>query len=60
MAEEFDTYAARMDEARRMVDWCGCLTGVRYFFRYDWHEGTFRTTETDLSDADLAWARDDA
>src|SRR3569833_1641225 len=46
------------DEARRMVGWCNCLGGVRYFFRYDWQEGTFRTTETDLPDADLAWARD--
>lgn len=46
------------DEARRMVGWCNCLGGVRYFFRYDWQEGTFRTTETDLTDADLAWARD--
>src|SRR3954463_8917047 len=46
------------DEARRMVNWCGCLSGVRYFFRYDWADGTFRTTETDLPDADLAWARD--
>lgn len=46
------------DEARRMVGWCNCLGGVRYFFRYDWREGTFRTTETDLPDADLAWARD--
>jgi signal transduction histidine kinase len=46
------------NEARRMVDWCGCLGGVRYFFRYDWQEGTLRTTETDLTDADLAWARD--
>ena len=46
------------DEARRMVGWCNCLGGVRYFFRYDWQDGTFRTTETDLPDADLAWARD--
>ena len=46
------------DEARRMVNWCGCLGGVRYFFRYDWQDGTFRTTETDLPDTDLAWARD--
>jgi signal transduction histidine kinase len=46
------------DVARRMAGFCGCLGGVRYFFRYDWHDGTFRTTETDLPDADLAWARD--
>src|SRR5689334_13985088 len=46
------------DVARGMVEWCRCLTGVRYFFRYDWREGTLRTTETDLPDADLAWARD--
>jgi signal transduction histidine kinase len=46
------------DAARNMVKWCDCLSGVRYFFRYDWKEGTFRTTETDLADADLAWARD--
>jgi signal transduction histidine kinase len=44
--------------ARQMVAWCGCLSGVRYFFRYDWHDGTFRTTETSFTDADLAWARD--
>jgi len=46
------------DVARGMVSWCNCLSGVRYFFRYDWRDGTLRTTETDLSDADLAWARD--
>src|SRR3954471_16108748 len=46
------------NEARRLVSWCACLSGVRYFFRYDWQEGTLRTTDTDLSDADLAWARD--
>jgi signal transduction histidine kinase len=46
------------DIARQMVSWCDCLGGVRYFFRYDWKDGTFRTTETDLPDADLAWVRD--
>jgi signal transduction histidine kinase len=46
------------DVARKMVSWCECLAGVHYFFRYDWKDGTFRTTETDLPDADLAWARD--
>lgn len=45
-------------EARKLMGWCGCLGGVHYFFRYDWKDGTFRTTETELSDADLAWARD--
>src|SRR5579885_528892 len=44
--------------ARRMAGFCNCLSGVHYFFRYDWHDGTFRTTVTDLPDADLAWARD--
>jgi signal transduction histidine kinase len=46
------------DVARVLVEWCHCLSGVRYFFRYDWRDGTLRTTETDLPDADLAWARD--
>jgi len=46
------------DVARVVVEWCHCLSGVRYFFRYDWNDGTLRTTDTDLSDADLAWARD--
>ena len=46
------------DIARGVMSWCSCLSGVRYFFRYDWREGTFRTTESDLPDADLAWARD--
>jgi signal transduction histidine kinase len=46
------------DIARQMVSWCDCLAGVRYFFRYDWKDGTFRTTETDLPDAELAWVRD--
>jgi len=46
------------DVARFVLDWCHCLSGVRYFFRYDWRDGTLRTTETDLPDADLAWARD--
>src|ERR1041385_3575564 len=44
--------------ARDMMGWCDCLSGVSYFFRYDWTEGTFRTTETDLADADLARVRD--
>ncbi|MEO7086014.1 MAG: HAMP domain-containing sensor histidine kinase [Gemmatimonadaceae bacterium] len=46
------------DIARQTVGWCDCLSGVRYFFRYDWRDGTFRTTDTDLPDAELAWARD--
>jgi signal transduction histidine kinase len=46
------------DIARETVGWCDCLSGIRYFFRFDWTEGTFRTTETDFPDADLAWARD--
>src|SRR6185369_7309336 len=46
------------DVARFVLDWCHCLSGVKYFFRYDWTDGTLRTTETDLPDADLAWARD--
>jgi len=46
------------DAVRGIMDWCNCLSGVKYFFRYDWRDGTFRTTETELSDADLAWARD--
>ncbi|MEP6493975.1 MAG: HAMP domain-containing sensor histidine kinase [bacterium] len=46
------------DIARDMMSWCDCLSGARYFFRYDWSEGTFRTTETDAPDADLAWVRD--
>jgi signal transduction histidine kinase len=42
-----------------MMDWCNnCLDGVRYFFRYDWKDSTFRTTETDASDSDLARVRD--
>ena len=45
--------------AREMADsWCRCFGGVQYFFRYDWKDGTFRTTATDLPDAALAWARD--
>ncbi len=46
------------DMARETMGWCHCLSGVRYFFRYDWADGTFRTTETELPDAELAWARD--
>ena len=46
------------DIARQMMGWCGCLGGVRYFFRYDWKDATFRSTDTDVSDADLAWVRD--
>src|SRR5215471_12607489 len=46
------------DVARETVAWCKCLFGVKYFFRYDWADGTFRTTDTDLPDAELAWARD--
>ncbi|HEY2164258.1 MAG TPA: hypothetical protein VGH04_09720, partial [Gemmatimonadaceae bacterium] len=41
-----------------MMGWCSCLDSVQYFFRYDWKDSTFRTTETDVSDADLAGVRD--
>jgi signal transduction histidine kinase len=44
--------------ARDMMGWCYCLDSVSYFFRYDWKDGTFRTTDTDVSDADLARVRD--
>jgi signal transduction histidine kinase len=42
----------------RMASWCGCLGGVQYYFRYDWRDGTLRTTETTHNDTELAWARD--
>jgi hypothetical protein len=46
-------------DARAITEpWCRCLGGVQYFFRYDWAEGTFRTTANELPDAALAWARD--
>jgi signal transduction histidine kinase len=46
-------------DAREMIEsWCRCLGGVHYFFRYDWFDGTFRTTANDLPDAAIAWARD--
>jgi signal transduction histidine kinase len=41
-----------------MMHSCDCLDSVQYFFRYDWKDSTFRTTDTDLSDADLARVRD--
>jgi signal transduction histidine kinase len=45
--------------ARDMVmGLCNCLDSVQYFFRYDWKDSTFRTTETDVSDAALARVRD--
>ncbi len=44
--------------ARYMMQTSGCLDSVRYFFRYDWKDSTFRTTETDVPDADLARVRD--
>lgn len=58
LAKSVFTPAAVEDTARSMVKWCDCLSGVRYFFSYDWQDGTFRTTETALPDSDLAWARD--
>jgi len=46
-------------DARAITEpWCRCLGGVKYFFRYDWSDGTFRTTANDLPDAAIAWARD--
>jgi signal transduction histidine kinase len=46
-------------DARAITEpWCRCLSGVQYFFRYDWSDGTFRTTANDLPDAAIAWARD--
>jgi signal transduction histidine kinase len=44
--------------ARDMMMWCKCLEGVQYFFRYDWQDSTFRTTDTDVPDAALARVRD--
>ena len=44
--------------AKQTARFCNCLDSVQYFFRYDWDEGTLRTTATDLPDSDLAWARD--
>ncbi|HKN65120.1 MAG TPA: HAMP domain-containing sensor histidine kinase [Gemmatimonadaceae bacterium] len=45
--------------AREITEpWCQCLGGVQYFFRYDWADGTFRTTANELPDPALAWARD--
>jgi signal transduction histidine kinase len=44
--------------ARDMMGWCNCLGGVQYFFRYDWRDSTFRTTDTDVTDAALARVRD--
>ncbi len=44
--------------ARDMMGWCHCLDGVQYFFRYDWKDSTFRTTDTEVSDSDLARVRD--
>src|SRR5438477_5138932 len=46
-------------DARAITEpWCRCLGGVQYFFRYDWSDGTFRTTANELPDAAIAWARD--
>ncbi|MBW8839491.1 MAG: hypothetical protein JF602_06515 [Gemmatimonadetes bacterium] len=46
-------------DARAVTEsWCQCMRGVHYFFRYDWADGTFRTTANELPDAALAWARD--
>src|SRR5437764_163359 len=46
-------------DARAITEpWCQCLSGVQYFFRYDFSDGTFRTTANELPDAALAWARD--
>jgi signal transduction histidine kinase len=45
--------------ARDMMRSCHCLDGVQYFFRYDWRDSTFRTTDTtDVPDAALARVRD--
>jgi signal transduction histidine kinase len=44
--------------ATEVASFCRCLDRVNYFFRYDWFDGTFRTTDTELPDAELAWARD--
>src|SRR5690349_24917615 len=36
-------------DARAITEpWCRCLGGVQYFFRYDWSDGTFRTTANEL------------
>ena len=45
--------------ARDMMGSSHSLDGVQYFFRYDWRDSTFRTTDTtDVPDAALARVRD--
>ena len=41
-----------------MEPWCQCLGGVQLLLPLRLADGTFRTTENELPDADLAWARD--
>src|SRR5437868_8968557 len=49
---------AEADARATTEPWCRCFAGVQYFFRYDWSDGTFRTTANELPDAAIAWARD--
>ena len=59
LARTLYTPAEVGDIARYMMAGsCDCMDSVQYYFRYDWKDSTFRTTETDLADADLARVRD--
>ena len=59
LAETIMTPEQAEADARAITDpWCRCFGGVQYFFRYDWSDGTFRTTANELPDAAIAWARD--
>lgn len=45
-------------EVRETLGSCRCLDRTGFFFRYDWKDGVFQTTEPTVPMAVLEWARD--
>ena len=48
-------FAERVLERMR---WCDCMDSVRFFFRYDWRDGTFASTAGPGMEDAARWARD--
>ena len=45
-------------DVKMRMDWCGCMDSVRFFFRYDWRDGSFVTSGGDAPAGVLRWVRD--
>ena len=46
------------DKVLERMRWCECMDSVRFFFRYDWRDGSFATTAVPGMEDAVRWARD--